>query len=54
LYGLSGAEIQAVCTEAGYHAIRENRTTVTEKDFTDAVVKIMTKDDSAEMKNMFG
>lgn len=52
--GFSGAEIQAVCTEAGYFAIRESRTIVTEKDFMDAIVKIMTKDDSEEMKNMFG
>ncbi len=52
--GFSGAEIQATCTEAGYFAIRESRIIVTEKDFIEAAIKVMTKDDSAEMKNMFG
>lgn len=32
LEGLSGAEIKAVCTEAGYSAIRQNRSVVTMKD----------------------
>ncbi len=54
LEGLSGAEIQAVCTEAGYCAIRENRTIINEKDFIDAVIKVQTKDDSQDMKIMFG
>ena len=45
LDGFSGAEIKAVATEAGYFAIRENRTKVEEKDFTGAVVKV-----SAEVK----
>ncbi len=36
----SGAEIKAVCTEAGYFAIREERTKVTEKDFLSAVEKV--------------
>jgi proteasome regulatory subunit len=45
LDGFSGAEIKAVATEAGYFAIRENRTKVEEKDFTSAVVKV-----SAEVK----
>ena len=31
--GFSGAEIKAVCTEAGYFAIRKNRYRVLEKDF---------------------
>ena len=54
LEGMSGAEIHAVCTEAGYFAIRENRTIVTETDFLDAATKVMTKDEFPEMKNMFG
>ncbi|MFH1668911.1 MAG: AAA family ATPase [Candidatus Woesearchaeota archaeon] len=40
LEGFSGAEIRAVCTEAGYFAIRKNRYKVFEKDFKEAVVKV--------------
>ena len=36
----SGAEIHAVCTEAGYFAIRSNRTTVTKEDFLKAIKKV--------------
>ena len=38
---LSGAEIRSVCTEAGMFAIRARRKTVTEKDFLDAVNKVI-------------
>lgn len=56
MVGFSGAEIQAVCTEAGYFAIRANRTTVNNKDFTDAVKKIRQKDylDGEDYRQMFG
>jgi len=37
---LNGAEIKAVCTEAGYFAIRDNRTNVTRKDFLKAIDKV--------------
>lgn len=37
---MSGAEIRAVCVEAGYFAIRDDRFIVTLKDFNKAVVKI--------------
>ena len=53
---LSGAEIKAVCTEAGYFAIRENRTKVINKDFLKAIDKVM-KEEEAEGRdymNMFG
>ncbi|MEK6868678.1 MAG: proteasome-activating nucleotidase [Nanoarchaeota archaeon] len=53
---LSGAEIKAVCTEAGYFAIRENRTKVVNKDFLKAIDKVM-KEEEAEGQdymNMFG
>ncbi|VVB81839.1 Proteasome-activating nucleotidase [uncultured archaeon] len=40
LDGFSGAEIKAVATEAGYFAIRDNRTKVEEKDFTNGVTKV--------------
>ncbi|MBI3033962.1 AAA family ATPase [Candidatus Woesearchaeota archaeon] len=53
---LSGAEIKAICTEAGYFAIRDNRTTVTEDDFKNAVQKIKSRDDTEEgnFREMFG
>ena len=38
--GFSGAEIRASCTEAGYFAIRENRTKITENDFKMAIAKV--------------
>ena len=38
--GFSGAEIKAVCTEAGYFAIREDRIKVVEDDFLKAVKKV--------------
>ncbi|MEA2036804.1 MAG: AAA family ATPase [Nanoarchaeota archaeon] len=36
----SGAEINAVCTEAGYFAIRQNRTKVTKDDLIKAIAKV--------------
>ena len=38
---LPGADIRSVCTEAGMYAIRARRKTVTEKDFLDAVNKVI-------------
>jgi proteasome regulatory subunit len=38
--GFSGAEIKAACTEAGYFAMRENRTSVKHQDFIKAVDKV--------------
>jgi 26S proteasome regulatory subunit T1 len=37
----TGAEIHSVCTEAGMFAIRQRRKTVSEKDFLDAVNKVI-------------
>lgn len=39
--GYAGADIRSVCTEAGMFAIRSRRKTVTEKDFLDAVNKVI-------------
>lgn len=39
--GLSGADLKAVCTEAGMFAIRSERKMVISKDFLDAIDKIM-------------
>ena len=38
---VTGADIRSVCTEAGMYAIRARRKTVTEKDFLDAVNKVI-------------
>ncbi|MBN2112202.1 AAA family ATPase [Candidatus Woesearchaeota archaeon] len=47
----SGAEVKAVCTEAGYFAIRKNRDYVKEDDFLSAITKI--KESKAEGNNEF-
>ncbi len=39
-HSFSGAELKAVCTEAGYYAIRDNRETIFTSDFLKAVEKI--------------
>lgn len=41
IISFSGADIRSVCTEAGMYAIRARRKTVTEKDFLDAVNKVI-------------
>jgi len=51
----SGAEIKAVCTEAGYFAIRKNRSHVIEDDFFNAIEKVKeVREDESEYKGMFG
>jgi ATP-dependent 26S proteasome regulatory subunit len=45
----SGAEIKAVCTEAGMFALRERRVHVTQEDFEMAVAKVMKKDSEKNM-----
>lgn len=52
----TGADIRAVCTEAGYCAIRESRTTITTDDFFPAIRKVREKDvqESTEHVAMFG
>jgi len=54
--GMSGAEIKAVCTEAGYFAIRKNKYIVTQKDFLDAVEKVKTEErtEGEDYLKMFG
>ena len=44
----SGAEIKAVCTEAGYFAIRSNREYVTQEDFLAAVEKVRIEEEDDE------
>lgn len=50
----SGAEIQAVCTESGYCAIRENREHVTHADFLKAIDKIQIEEDEDEASGLIG
>jgi len=38
---MSGAEIKAVCTEAGYAAIRENRFIISKDDFLASKEKVL-------------
>mmetsp|Transcript_27645 Transcript_27645/g.52627 ORF Transcript_27645/g.52627 Transcript_27645/m.52627 type:complete len:405 (+) Transcript_27645:174-1388(+) len=47
--GSSGAEMKAVCTEAGMFALRERRVHVTQEDFEMAVGKVMKKDSQQNM-----
>lgn len=44
MVNVSGAEVKAVCTEAGMFALRERRVHVTQEDFLMAVAKVMKKD----------
>jgi len=40
---LSGADIKAICTEAGLLALRERRRQVTKEDFTKAKERVLYK-----------
>jgi proteasome regulatory subunit len=46
---LSGADLKAVCTEAGMFAIREKRDKITVGDFMDAIDKVMSKTKEDEL-----
>lgn len=52
----SGAEIKAVCTEAGYFAIREKRTEIKRKDLIDAIIKVKKEEElhKEDYMHMFG
>ncbi len=54
--GFSGAEIKAVVTEAGYFAIREDRTKVTQEDILQAIEKVRSGSpaDDTDYVSMFG
>jgi proteasome regulatory subunit len=51
----TGADIKAICTEAGMFAIRDKRDTVTRSDFMKATDKVLGKKPGAqgEVKGMF-
>jgi len=52
----SGAEIKAVCTEAGYFAIRANRTKILKDDFLKAIEKVKKEEalEGQDYMRMFG
>ena len=54
--GFSGAEIKAVCTEAGYFAIRENRVKILARDFPKAIEKVKQEEklEGEDYMGMFG
>lgn len=54
--GFSGAEIRAVATEAGYFAIREDRSKVTQADFEGAIDKVLNevRTEGDDYLRMFG
>ncbi len=51
--GFSGAEIRAMCTEAGFFAIRESRDHVTQHDFIGAIEKVRF-DEVDDEEKLFG
>jgi len=55
LAGFSGAEIKAVCTEAGYFAIRVNRRKIFHSDLEKAIKKVKEKEkEDEDYLKMFG
>ncbi len=51
---MSGAEIKAIATEAGYFAIRDNRNKIKEEDFLKAIEKVKQEEEDSSYKNVFG
>ncbi|MFC6732129.1 MULTISPECIES: proteasome-activating nucleotidase [unclassified Haladaptatus] len=49
----SGADIRAICTEAGMFAIRDGRTNVTMKDFDSAWAKIQAEEEDDDVSKTF-
>jgi proteasome regulatory subunit len=49
----SGADIRAICTEAGMFAIRDDRTEVTMEDFREAREKLETDEAEVEVSKTF-
>jgi len=49
----SGADIKAICTEAGMFAIRDDRTEVRMEDFREAYEKIQTEDEEEDVSRTF-
>ena len=47
--GFSGADLRALCVEAGMKAIKDNKTQTTYKNFTEALEKIKNRLDDSEI-----
>ena len=56
--GFAGADLKAICTEAGMFAIREERDHIIMADFEDAINKILGKNKEGQLDDnggvMFG
>ena len=54
--GMTGAEVRAVCTEAGYFAIRASKKQIVQKDFVEAIAKVRAEEESEgdDYMKMFG
>ena len=52
--GISGADLKAICTEAGMFAIREERDSITQDDFLEAIDKIMSKEVESDFETQAG
>src|SRR3989344_7045692 len=52
--GFSGAEMKAICTEAGFFAIRDDREYVTQADFSQAVEKLKMLEEDEDVGRFFG
>ncbi|KXA91807.1 nucleotidase [candidate division MSBL1 archaeon SCGC-AAA259D18] len=50
----TGADIKAICTEAGMQAIRKDREKVTKSDFKKAISKVLLEKDTDSPEVMFG
>ncbi|MGV9102498.1 MAG: proteasome-activating nucleotidase [Promethearchaeia archaeon] len=51
--GQTGADIKAICTEAGMFAIREGRTLVKQSDFRNAISKVDSRGSEREPSNIY-
>ncbi|MDG5778474.1 peptidase, partial [Haloarculaceae archaeon H-GB1-1] len=49
----SGADIKAICTEAGMFAIRDDRTEIQMQDFVNAWEKIQAEEEDDEVSRTF-
>ena len=49
--GATGADIKAICTEAGMFAIRDNRDIVTMADFEKAIMKVLDEGPQGAMES---
>ncbi|MFP4530640.1 MAG: proteasome-activating nucleotidase Pan1 [Halodesulfurarchaeum sp.] len=51
--GMSGADIRAICTEAGMFAIRDDRETITTQDFREAREKLEAEEEDDDVSKTF-